>query len=156
MIYQWKNGARQKVSAQVAGQVCAGLSERGALTAANLVDISRPEDAPLHGEFEWNDTEAAERWREQQARVLIASLTVVVPDQPTAEAVRAFVNILYTQPEYESIGVVVRQKDKYAAMIERALSELRAFQQKYRILSALSPVFSAIDDFCESQGKESA
>lgn len=156
MIYQWKAGARQKVPAQVAGELCAGLAQSGALTAANLVSVSRPEDAPLHGEFEWNDTEAAERWREQQARVLISSITVISADLPASEPVKAFVNVLYSQPEYESITAVVRQADKYAALMERALAELQSFQRKYKLLSELAPVFSAIDELQQNHRKETA
>ena len=59
MVYQWKEGARISFPAQIAGRVCAALEEQNALTAQRLVDESRPEDAPLHAAFEWNDTIAA-------------------------------------------------------------------------------------------------
>lgn len=156
MIYQWKAGARQKVSAQVAGEICSELAESNSLTAANLVDVSRPEDAPLHGEFEWNDTEAAERWREEQARALIRSIRVVSADLSASEPVSAFVNVLYSQPEYESITAVLQKPDKHTALLERALAELQAFKRKYQILSDLAPVISAIDDFQQKQRKETA
>ena len=66
-----------KVSAEVAAPVLEGLANENRLTAANLVDVSRPEDAPLHPEFEWRDDVAAERWREEQARQIIRCIRVV-------------------------------------------------------------------------------
>ena len=147
-MYQFKNGSRHRVSAQIAGQVCAELAQDGKLTACNLVEISRPQNAPLHDEFEWNDSEAAERWREQQARVLIASIVYVDEQSNGAnEPVRAYFNLRFSDPEYESIETIIRSRDKYAALMERALHELRAFREKYRILESLAPVFDAIDGF---------
>ena len=48
MIYQWKAGAVVKASAEDAGAQCEALSRAGKLTPAALVDLNRPEDAPLH------------------------------------------------------------------------------------------------------------
>lgn len=146
-MYLFKNGSRHRVSAQIAGETCAELAKNGKLTARNLVEVSRPEGSPLHGEFEWNDSEAAERWREQQARVLIASI-VYVDEQSSgsSEPVRAYFNLRVFDPEYESIETIIRSKDKYADLMERAIRELQAFREKYRVLASLAPVFDVIDD----------
>ena len=144
--YAWKKGYPYKVSAQVAGEMCRQLEENGGLTAKRLVDANRPKDAPLHNAFEWNNREAAERWREQQARVMIASLITLDISAEVKEPVRAFFNISYTDPEYESLDVIVQSEDKHAALLNRALNELRAFKLKYRVLSELNPVFEAINN----------
>ena len=52
--YTWLAGSRHKVDAEVAGRVCEELERNGGLTAERLVEASRPEDAPLHKEFEWD------------------------------------------------------------------------------------------------------
>ena len=67
MVYEFKPCSYIKASAQVAGEMCEQLSKTGGLTPKRLVDANRAEDAPLHGEFEWNDTVAAEAYREGQA-----------------------------------------------------------------------------------------
>lgn len=143
MVYQWKSGARCPVPAQVAGEACAALEEEGRLTASNLVEASRPEDAPLHKAFEWNDAEAAEHWREHQARVIIASI-VCVQDDKQKLGVRAFFNIEEASPVYESIDAIVRNEDKRATLLQMALKELRAFQKKYSQLKELSAVLAEI------------
>ena len=143
--YAWKKGYPYKVPAQVAGEMCRQLEENGGLTAKRLVDANRPKDAPLHGAFEWNNKEAAERWREAQARVLIASLITVPVESETKEPVRAFFNISYTEPEYESLNVIIQNKSKRDELLSRAFRELDAFRMKYQSLSELAAVFEAID-----------
>lgn len=47
----------------------------GRITPRALVDAARDPDSPLHSFFEWDDSEAAEKYREMQARTLLRSCT---------------------------------------------------------------------------------
>lgn len=140
MVYQWKGAACIKADAQQAGLVCEQLEQTGGLTAKRLLDASRPADAPLHDEFEWNDTEAAEKYREQQARHIINSLTIVVEEQPVT---RAFLNIRAAGSSYESVQAIVQQEDKYAALLAQCKKDLQAFLQKYNQIKELAPIAEA-------------
>lgn len=144
MQYRWKSGARATVPAQVVGEVCAELEQKGQLTAQNLVDVSRPEDAPLHKAFEWDDSVAAEKYRESQGRYLIRCVEVV---RESSEPVRAFISLTRTASthEYHSIDAVLKSKDDTADMLARAKSELDAFARKYANLEELAEVFQAIE-----------
>ncbi|MBO5567794.1 MAG: hypothetical protein J6A79_02445 [Clostridia bacterium] len=144
MVYQWKTGSKHNVDPQIAGEVCAALETVGQLSAANLVEVSRPEDAPLHSEFEWDDTEAAIRWREHQARRIIGHITVVSHADET-NPIRAFFHLAESDPKYESISTIVQQQDKYDQLLQLALKELNSFRRKYSQLEQLSAVFEAID-----------
>lgn len=146
MVYRFKTGARLGVPAQVAGEECARLESEGRLTPHELVEESRPEDAPLHGEFEWDDRVAAERYRDGQAGYIIRSVEVVL--EGTAEPTRSFVSLTPAAgaaSPYVSIRRVLAHEDKRARLMERALMELSAFQRKYSQLSELAGVFAAID-----------
>jgi len=143
--YKWKDGARVHTPAQVAGEVCAALEEAGMLTPANLVDVSRPEDAPLHTEFEWNDGVAAEKWREQQARGIIGHIAIVL-DEEVKAPVRAFVQIEESSSNYEDIHVVVKSEDKYEKLLKMAKRDMMVFQNKYSMLQELAGVFSAMKE----------
>lgn len=149
MVYRWKSGARAPVSAQVAGEVCERLSSEGRLTASELVDVSRPEDAPLHNAFEWNDAKAAERYRETQASYIIRSVEVVVDEgkPPT----RAFVSVKVEdeRSEYQSAEVMLRTADGRETLLESAKRELAQFQRKYSDLKELADVFAAADRLME-------
>lgn len=144
-VYRWKSGARSPVSAQVAGEVCASLEEAGNLTPQALVEASRPEDAPLHAAFEWDDATAAELYRETQAGYIIRSVEVVV--HGSAEPVRAFVSVTTSKgaTPYASVERVMVRADSRALLLERARAELETFRRKYRQLSELAEVFAAID-----------
>lgn len=143
-IYRWKSGARSPVSAQVAGEVCAELERDGNLTPPALVDASRPEDAPLHAAFEWDDAIAAERYRETQARYIIRSVEVVT--HGSKEPVRAFVSVTTGRSEpYTTIEHIMARSDSRALLLEQAHRELNVFRRKYGQLSELAEVFEAID-----------
>lgn len=150
MVYEWVTGSKHKVSAQIAGEVCEELESQGRLTAKNLLDVSRPEDAPLHGEFEWDDSVAAEKFREEQARHVINSIKVVRTEEENENEnephIRAFFNLRRTEPEYESIQVILSDEDKYNELMKVAVRDLMAFERKYNKLKELSKVFDAINE----------
>ena len=137
MVYQWKEGAR--------------ISEQNALTAQRLVDESRPEDAPLHAAFEWNDTIAAEEWRKHTARHIINSL--VIREEAQAP-VRAFFNIRAEGSSYQSIHAIIRRPDKMDCLLGEAYAELEAFRRKYAMLDQLRGVMDAIDKNMEQYRRE--
>lgn len=152
MIYKVKSGARLKVSAQVAGEECERLESEGRLTPQALVDESRPEDAPLHGCFEWDDTVAAEKWRQAQAAYIIRSVEVTVEE--SVEPVRAFVATITDESrEYRSVGYVLRRADSREALLDSARRDLLAFRRKYQTLHELADVIAAIDGAIGSQQK---
>lgn len=152
MIYKVKSGARLKVSAQVAGEECERLESEGRLTPQALVDESRPEDAPLHGCFEWDDTVAAEKWRQAQAAYIIRSVEVTVEE--SVEPVRAFVATISDESrEYRSVGYVLRRADSREALLDSARRDLLAFRRKYQTLHELADVIAAIDGAIGSQQK---
>ena len=143
MVYEWKPGSRHGVGANTAGAVCEQLEAAGGLTAKSLLDASRPEDAPLHSEFEWNDSVAAERYREDQARSIIRHLTVRLDEKP-GEPVRGFFCIERSGGRsYTSVNVILKQSDLRSNLLRKALDEMDVFQRKYSTLTELATVFAA-------------
>ena len=143
MVYQWKSGARISADAQVAGEMCAKLEKEGRLTAKNLLNENREKDAPLHDAFNWNDSEAAELFREEQARYIIRS--IVVKKENVAEPIRQFIHVDVNENKYHSVDVLLSKVDTRDAVLRMALAELQAFRKKYQGLEELSKVFAAID-----------
>ena len=52
------------------------LRHRGRLTPDEVVRAARPASSPLHDSFEWDDSKAGARWRQEQARILIRSVEI--------------------------------------------------------------------------------
>jgi len=146
MVYEWKTGSRHKVSAAVAAEVMDRLAEENRLNAPDLVNESRPENAPLHPEFEWDDSVAAEKWREEQASALIRHLVVRIEANDQEYPTRQYFMVQKELNTYEPIQVILRDEDKTAMLLEQAKRELQAFKAKYAGLKELADVIKAIDD----------
>ena len=146
MVYEWKTASYIKADANVAGKQCEELERTVGLTAKNLLDANRDENAPLHNEFEWRDDIAAEKYRENQARHIIACLCVraETTSGEQSEPVRAFLKTA-PEPEYQSLNVILQSADSHVAMLSMALRELEAFRKKYKMLSELKPLFDAME-----------
>ncbi len=148
--YSWKDGFRANVNADTVGEILDTLrnSETG-LTAKAFVDISRPEESETHKMFEWDDSIAAEKFREQQARVIIGHITVEY--ETAKKPQRAFYHLSYTDPQYRSVGEIKESVEDTAALLAMAKRELITFRTKYSILKKeLSSVFDAIDNLKEA------
>lgn len=146
MVYEWKTASYIKADANVAGKQCEELEKTVGLTPKNLLNANRDENAPLHNEFEWRDDIAAERYRENQARHIIACLCIRAETTSggQSEPVRAFLKT-EPEPEYQSLNVILQSADSHSAMLATALKELKAFQNKYKMLSELKPLFDVME-----------
>lgn len=144
MVYKFKPGSRISADPEVAVKELNRLAAEGRLNAETLVDVSRPEDAPLHNEFEWRDDVAAEEWRKQQARCLINCL-VIVDDEKSLEPVRAYVHINESTSNYEPIQKVLCSIDGTEALKRMCFKELTAFQNKYRNVLAMIDANEKVD-----------
>lgn len=147
MVYSWKSASRINANAQKVGEMCEELERTVGLTPQTLLDANRAEGTPLHNEFEWNDTIAAENHRRWQARHILACLCVEVK-RNDKENVRAFFPITRGDQNgrvYKNLDVIFANKDTTEELLRTALRELQAFKKKYDTLIELSPVFEAIE-----------
>lgn len=145
MVYQWKTGSQHKVSASVAAEVMDKLANEDRLNPTELVEVSRPDDAPLHSEFEWNDSVAAEKWRKEQAGALIRHLVVKIEANNQEYPTRQYFMVCHESNTYEPIHVILKDEDKTALLLDQAKRELQSFKAKYIGLQELAKVFEAID-----------
>lgn len=76
------------------------------ITPKSVVHRAADPKSPLHKFFEWNNTKAAEKYREYQARQLILSVYIVDSEDENAFPVRAFVNL---KPEADGEGFIPDQ-----------------------------------------------
>lgn len=145
MVYQWKAIAAYKIEAQQAGQELERITDKhNGLTPEIIVDESRADTAVLHNCFDWNDETAAESWRKQQARQLVASLvTVEIDGQKPAEPVRAFIHV---QGNYTAANVVVKTKEFADEMLAQARNDFDNYRRKYSVLAELSELFRTADE----------
>lgn len=124
------------------GQALTQIYEKtGALTTRTVVNEARPDNAPLHPAFEWDDSKAGELYRENQARSMIRNVEIVRPDPESGETTRtpAFVHIPSQVPKeregsYEPIHVVVQHPDKFILALAAAHQRMSAAQAAFEDL----------------------
>jgi hypothetical protein len=148
--YRWKPGKRFRVSAKKAGAALEKIRRQngpGGLTPAALVEAARDPEHVLHPEFCWDDSEAAEKWREQQARVLINSIRIVVIDDGIEpKAVIAFISVEEKgERSYRPSSVVMADPDSRLFVLHEALASLEGWKRRYAHLEELADIFAAID-----------
>lgn len=130
----------------------------GVATPEAVVLAAQSKDSPLHEFFEWDDSEAAAKFRLVQAGALIrrVKLTVIRASVETkiidVGTTRAFVSPANERrsaknPEggYSRIEHVLSDDERRKALIDTVRAELAAIKAKYSALSELSQVWQAID-----------
>lgn len=144
--YLWKTGYRAPVSAEIAGKEFERLEREEGLTPQNLVDASRPDGAPMHKAFEWNDAKAGNEWRKQQARMHINHLVIRHVDTEEKEpiVVRAFVQAEENAP-YENTVSVMRDEEKRSSLFALGMKMLNDFKRRYADLVEFARIIDAID-----------
>jgi hypothetical protein len=153
IAYQLKGGARLSgIPIQTIGEELERirLQNDGWLTPAMTLEASRSENAVLHSFFEWDDTEAAERYRLDQARYVIRSVEVesIYEDGPTD--IRAFVEVREGKvSRFISISEAMSSVELRQQQIEEALRQLNAWRRKWEVYTELGSVFAAIDSLTD-------
>lgn len=135
--YSFRTGTRVSgVDAQIAGQELARISDQhGELTAPLVVDHARPDDAPLHPVFEWNDEVAAELHRQHQARNLIRAVQITRETDAQPEPVYVHVS---TEGAYLPAEEVVQRVDLYEQAYRDACDRLGQAQHSLNQLAAIA------------------
>jgi len=117
----------------------------GLLQPAIVVQEARPTSSPLHSQFEWDDSQAAEKYRIQQARQLINVVVETIPG--LKEPVPVFVSLTPDRARdgggYRLLTTVLTDKMSKELLLQDALNELEIFQRKYARLKELAAVFKA-------------
>lgn len=117
----------------------------GVLTPAAVVEASRPEDAPLHDRFEWDDSIAGPRYREVQAAQIIRSVHIpVITDtergpvrtrvffstsesvDPESTATEPWTYTAIDDLSASAVQAILRQMEKDVASLRRKYRDHRA------------------------------
>lgn len=157
--YRWAEGSKIGVDAAAAGKELDRIAkERGTVAPESVVDAARPETSPIHPHFEWDDSEAAERYRQVQARQMIRSLVVVYVRNDTEEPqppVRALVKLkplvrstqtpILLPNEYTPVKQVMSSDELHLHMVRQAMRSLTAWSDQYGDMAEFAQVRRLVD-----------
>ena len=147
MIYQFKTGYKPKgLDAQAVGEALEAIriGNGNKLTPADVVVHATSEDSPLHNAFTWDDSEAANLWRQEEARNLVRHV-VVLQSEEDAQPVKAFWSVTVKQdderPEtyYQSAAVIHKNPQEYNSALKATLGDLTGAQNSLKQLKQLAP-----------------
>lgn len=103
------------------------------------------ENSELHKCFTWDDTEAADKWRKQEARMIVCSLQVVVIKEEKEPVTYRLIQHDRDERVYRPVTLTVRNEDEYNRLLKQAKAELAAFKKRYKHIVELSDVIDEID-----------
>lgn len=145
---RFQSGAVQK--AQEVGTHLDLLRQRhkGELTPKDVLDDAKNHNSPLHSFFEWNDGEAAEQYRLQQARGLIRSVVAIyISEEKPAVRTRAYVHIKESgASHYRETTHAMSQKATRDQVLRQAWQELNNWRRRYTHLNEFAKLFEAADE----------
>lgn len=141
----WKIEGFFKADAEKVASELDSLGEQ--YTVSDVVEKASDIHSEMHSCFEWDDTVAGQKYRESQARLMIRQLVIVRDNdgEPEKTNIRLIVSTGKRDNTYTPTKLIVKKRDEYEALLERALAELRAFKQKYSTLAELEEIISLID-----------
>ena len=146
--YAIRNGAVVKTrDANVIGMALEEIRDRhGSLIPRRVWEDSADPSAPLHPEFEWNDTEAAEQYRDTQARSLIRAVRVVNDE---GRSMPAYLHVqVETTSCYQPTGLVLSDPELRTQAMAEARRYLSAARNRLEdiegVMDVLKPVDAAI------------
>lgn len=129
------------------------IQQESSVITPKLVVLAAEDEAnPLHKYFEWNNTKAAERYREWQARSLIISVYLVDSDDEGAAPVRAFVNLKPDQDDefipdqgYVFTPSIASKANYQAQVLDYAKAQLLAWRNKFGAYREFFGIVKEID-----------
>lgn len=118
------------------------------LKVADVVEFAKDSTTALHRQFTWEDSEAAHRWRLEQARGVIQRFWVTIEENDKSIEAPIWVSIDDDRRQgggYRPLAEVRADPIMYQSCLDTALRELGPWRKRYESIKALGPVFKAID-----------
>jgi hypothetical protein len=149
---QWRKGFRANVPASVALLEVESIhAEQGVVKPADVVNRARNKKNPLHPHFEWNDSRAAERHREDQARRLLRNLVIITIEEGHEQPISpAYVSVTMSEEEgsergYVRISRAMNDEELRDRALQDALKMLNGLRRRYAALERLVEILDGVE-----------
>ena len=118
----------------------------GIVTPQAVVERARDPGSAMHNRFEWNDGEAAAKYRLEQARQILR-VTVKYVGDVEKRPITAYCSLSsdrYSGGGYRSTIRVLDDAERRGELLEQAKHEARQWAERYKELSELARIRMAI------------
>ena len=133
--YSWKymiNANAQKV-----GEELEEIERAGSINPEHLIEYAeRHKDSELYKCFEWDDNEAARKYRLKQAITIISSISLEIKEEPKeVQKIYFSVNDSETKEKvYKNISEIIENDNEYSQILDKAKKEFIRCKEKYESL----------------------
>jgi hypothetical protein len=127
----------------------------GIVSAAEIVEANRDPGSLLHGYFTWEDSVAAERWRNVEARQLLRAVRYFEGGKDVGrayEAVRIFADDGSRRRGYMESREVQGDEVLRQQVLKTALRQMVALRRRFGNLAELAGVWESVRGVAESNG----
>lgn len=118
----------------------------GLLKPEAVIEAAESPTHPLHSRFEWDDSRAAQLYRIQQARHIIASFEIEIPQLEVKVRALTSLDVDRTTGGYRWTLDTLERPDLREELIRTALKELTYLQNKYKHLQELHDIWEKISE----------
>lgn len=152
VTYKKRSGFHVRGDTQKIGECLSKLTDKnGILEPKSVVENARNPNSPLHRNFEWDDTEAANQYRLVQARRIIGAFEICYESGGEELVHRAFISLDEINAPYTEARKVLTDKQQRAMWLAQALRELKTWKAKYQHIAELSTIYDVIDNYTISK-----
>lgn len=116
-------------------------------TPRQILEKAKDSNTELHKCFTWDDSEAAEKWRIEEAKAVVRNLKIV-EQEPGKEPEVTQIRVFYktdNQSGYKPCRMILKKTDEYKMLLERCRSELLAIKKKFENLSEYDEIWELIN-----------
>ncbi|NRA48169.1 MAG: hypothetical protein HRU12_03480 [Phaeodactylibacter sp.] len=145
-MYKFREGypAPKGLAAERAAQELERIRQkRGTLTSAVIVEESRSETAILHNAFEWNDTIAAQKYRERQAGTLVRSIVLIEKKAPDVQSPVYTLTMTEQKRQYMPSEIVINDEEMFTYSMKRLSGILSSAEKSANDLMRMKSTLSA-------------
>jgi hypothetical protein len=137
----------KKITKPVLDELLKIRQEKG-LTTKEILKKAKNPRSHLHRLFNWDDTDAAERWREHQANLLINEVKVVIEGKlyDGFGSVKVLIPGNGYKSLYEPMPEILSKDNLREQIIQQALKYLETWKMKYEMYKEFEPIVRKINE----------
>lgn len=122
------------------------MKEKLGLTAENFVNMASNKKSNWHHMFNWDDKDCATKYRQQQARVFLNEIKLIIEDKEIFAFENITVNVEETSTrQYFDAVEIMEDEDMRADVIRKAFAQIVYWKDKYQEYREFEPLVREIN-----------
>jgi hypothetical protein len=121
----------------------------GSITPETILAASTPVDALFHNLFEWDDTEAATKYRLHQARTIINNIQLTIITDGASRVVSAY-EVVKTENFRGYKSITTLSSDEVTQVKNRTIRDLNVLKEKLQVYKKFDAAIPHLDAALEN------